>query len=274
MYRKCGAIVKAEATFKEILHPDSISWNSLLSTYVEQNRGEQAIRLCKQIQQQKSDIDEVTLICILQACSLMGGLETCRYIHFSVVSAGCDHNPSISVALVHGYGSCSSMLNAQAFFDELTEPNLVIWNAWLAGHASEGNHVSSLEVFELLQMNSLRADELTYTSLLSVCSHAGLVSTGLQCFFCMISNILTPDLRHFGALVDILGRAGDFKRAEDLVQGLPMPANSAIWLSLLGACRTHNNLQLAKEVFGNAVDASPNDAAAFVILSDIYALAG
>ena len=76
-----------------------------------------------------------------------------------------------------------------------------------------------LKLLKLLRMVSLRPDELTYTSLLSSCSHSGL-ETDLECFLFMGKDKVTPDLRHYGTLVDMLGRAGDFKKAENLLQEL------------------------------------------------------
>ena len=55
---------------------------------------------------------------------------------------------------------------------------------------------------------------------------------------------------------------------------MPIQANSAIWLSLLGACRIHNNLLLGKQAFDNAVKLQPKQTTAYIVMSNIFIDAG
>ena len=82
------------------------------------------------------------------------------------------------------------------------------------GHARKGNYVVSLKMLKLLKllrMVSLRPDELTYTSLLSSCSHSGL-ETDLECFLFMGKDKVTPDIRLYGTLVIYLVVQGISKK--------------------------------------------------------------
>lgn len=53
-----------------------------------------------------------------------------------------------------------------------------------------------------------------------------------------------------------------------------MQADLIIWLCVLCACRTHGNLELAKQAFDHAVNLQPKQALAYVMMSNIYADAG
>lgn len=85
---------------------------------------------------------------------------------------------------------------------------------------------------------------------------------------------LTPDLKHYSTLLDLLGRAGDFARVENLLQRMPSQADLATWLCLIGACRIHGNVELAKQAFDFAVNLQPNEAAPYILMSRIYIEAG
>ncbi|KAI3903478.1 hypothetical protein MKW98_032132 [Papaver atlanticum] len=45
-------------------------------------------------------------------------------------------------------------------------------------------------------------------------------------------------------MIDLLGRAGKLNEAEKLVDAMPFDPGSIGWAALLGACRTHGNVEL------------------------------
>ncbi|KAF9587735.1 hypothetical protein IFM89_004712 [Coptis chinensis] len=59
-----------------------------------------------------------------------------------------------------------------------------------------------------------------------------------------------------------------------LVQDLPMEPNAIILGTLLGACRMHNNVELAEKIIDQLVKLDPSNANNYSILSTIYAAAG
>eukprot|EP00250_Pteridium_aquilinum_P032610 c46229_g1_i1 orf=53-349(-) len=81
---------------------------------------------------------------------------------------------------------------------------------------------------------------------------------------------ITPKLKHFTCMVDLLGRAGNFRTLVDLLMRIPVQPDLNLWLCLLGACRIHGNVELAKMAFENAVDLQPTGTAAYVLMSNIY----
>lgn len=99
------------------------------------------------------------------------------------------------------------------------------------------------------QVYEVVPDAITLVAVLSACAHCGLVEEGLSIFESMSSNYqIDPDLRHYGCIVDLLGRAGMVERAYDIIENMPMEPNLAVLGSLLSGCRLHNNLELGKAV--------------------------
>ncbi|MCO5599711.1 hypothetical protein L7F22_053816 [Adiantum nelumboides] len=170
MYGKCGCIDEAEDVFNEMSMPDIVSWTALFSAYVEQGQGERALNLHREMQKQKmliNDVllmlswtamlsgfiekgqgeealnlyklmekegvllDDVALMCVLQACCLTGSLNVCKKVHSRIVCAGYDISESVAATLILAYGNCGSMGDAQAVFDNLSEPDIVSWSASL-----------------------------------------------------------------------------------------------------------------------------------------------
>eukprot|EP00250_Pteridium_aquilinum_P021965 c25273_g10_i1 orf=214-2037(+) len=136
MYGKCGTIVDAEELFKVLPHRDIVSWNVMLSAYVEQGEEEKAFLLYRQMAKESISLDHATLSCTLQACSSLGSLEICNQVHFDVVSGGYDLATSVTAPLLHAYANCASMVDAQAVWNELCDPDIISWTTCIAGYAA------------------------------------------------------------------------------------------------------------------------------------------
>ncbi|MCO5569472.1 hypothetical protein L7F22_023184 [Adiantum nelumboides] len=275
MYGKCGAIVEAEEAFYMLPYHDIVSWNVLVSVYVEQGDREKAFSLYKQMQEQSQAVDEVTLIYVLQACSEHGSLEFCEELHFHMVCMGQGKLSSLVATVIRAYGNCGCLLSAEACFEEIFSPDLVSWSVLLSGYAGEGNDPLALQLFARLSMARILPDNGIFASILTACSHSGLIFEGIECFESMTRDYYTtPKLMHYGAITDLFGRAGEFKRVSDMLIRMPMQPDLPIWWFLLGACRTHSNLELAEQAFGYAVALQPKQATAYILMSYVYATAG
>lgn len=75
-------------------------------------------------------------------------------------------------------------------------------------------------------------------------------------------------------MVDLLGRSGHVNEAMDLITGMPMEADAVVWGSLMGACRTHMNLEVAEIAAKKLVILEPRNAGPYILLSNIYASKG
>ena len=271
MYGKCGTFVEAESVFYGLSEYNTVSWNAMLSAYADQGQGEKALRLYQQFEKKHVVMNDVTTICILQACGEIGCLEMCQHLHFLITYAGYDSRIFVVSSLINAYGCCASMCDAWVVFLGLSIPSVAAWNSCISGYAGEGDYTRSFNLF--LEMHSTLnwPDGPTFTSLISACSHTGLVEKGVE-FFISISEMygMKPDLKHYVCMVDLLGRAGGLDMVENLLQSFPGKADISLWLCLLGACRAHGNVMLGKCAFDNAVKLQPEEAAPYVLMSNIY----
>ncbi|MCO5575705.1 hypothetical protein L7F22_029508 [Adiantum nelumboides] len=240
LYGKCGALEEAEGLFNILSVRNVVSWTAMLSAYVEQGQSIKALQLFKDLKEESVLVDVVVLLYVLQACSETGSLSTCKQLHFEIVN-----------------------------------PNLIIWNACCAGDAGDERFSTSLQMFERLELAGLLPDEVTYSAALSACSYVGNISLGVEIFVSMIRDRgIHPDLRHYGTMVDMLVRAGNFHGVENMLERMSTEADYALWFCLLNACRIHGNIVLAKRAFDRAVKLMPNSASPYIMLSNIYAEAG
>ncbi|CAL0330990.1 unnamed protein product [Lupinus luteus] len=95
-------------------------------------------------------------------------------------------------------------------------------------------------------------------------------------YFKMMRNLygITPQLQHYGCMVDLLGRAGLLDEARKMVEEMPMKPNSIVWGCLMGACEKHGNVDMVEWVAKHLQELEPWSDGSYVVLSNIYANKG
>lgn len=261
MYGKFRAIIEADSVFRALSVCDTVTWNAILGACRSSGQEEKTLQLYKRIQEENVTLDEVSYICIIQACGKAGNLETCKHVHFDVLSPGHDRHSAVATTLINAYGSCAAMIEAGIIFNNIPQPNVVSWNASIGGHAGEGNFKASLHMLELMNSALAKPNAISLTSILSVCSHSGLVVEGFRYFESMsVAHAIPPERTHFKLLIDLLGRADDFRRVELLLQRMPIPADSVIWWCVLDSCCTRGNFELGEQALGHVLSLQPKQA--------------
>ncbi|KAH7431951.1 hypothetical protein KP509_07G000400 [Ceratopteris richardii] len=275
MYIKCGALDIAKYTFDQLLIRDLVSWNTLVTGYVQHEHGEAALSSYERMQAEGLSPDIVTIACALKACSCLGASCKGKRIH-SVIEAHVskEEESVISIGLLILYASCGLIIEAHKFFDKLQIRDVAGWSALMEGYAQLGNHEMVLSLFEKMLTEGIAPDMVTFTIVLNACSHAGLLDKG-QMYFEFISKMygIIPTLDHHNCLVDLLSRAGHLKKASLIIEEMPMPVDLPTWHTLLGACHKWIDLDFGRWAFQNATQFYGMDAGTYVSIHNIYSAA-
>ena len=82
---------------------------------------------------------------------------------------------------------------------------------------------------------------------------------------------IVPRMEHYACMVDLLSRSGRLEEAYELLQSMPVEPHAGAWGALLGACKLHCNVELGELVANRLFLLEPQNAANYVLLSNIYA---
>ncbi|XP_021898574.1 pentatricopeptide repeat-containing protein At3g21470 [Carica papaya] len=274
-YCKRGNTKEARAIFDRIPYRNLVNWNSLISGYAQNGLCEKALGAFFEMQTDEFEPDEFTIASALSACAQLGQLRAGKEIHCMIYRRGIKFNQFIFNALLDMYAKGGDLINSRLIFDGMTERNTACWNAMISSFTVHGQTIEALEFFRTMEDANEKPDGITFLSLLSACAHGGFVEEGLEIFSKMEGKYgLAPNVKHYGCLVDILGRAGKLKEAYDVIKKMPMKPNDAVWVALLGACRIHVDMDMAEkileEVNRSDLKCSGNDSQ-FVLVSNVYA---
>ncbi|TYH61305.1 hypothetical protein ES332_D07G042600v1 [Gossypium tomentosum] len=276
MYSKCGDLDTASDLFKGLEQRDVISWNVMIGGYTHMSCHKEALGLFQRMLQSNIEPTDVTFLSILPACASLGALDLGKWIH-AYIDKNIQYSDNISIwtSLIDMYAKCGSIEAAQQVFNSMKHRSLASWNAMISGLAMHGLAEKALELFSRMTNEGYKPDNITFVGVLSACSHAGLLDLGRQYFSSMVQDYaISPDLQHYGCMVNLLGRAGLFDEAEALIQNMEMKPDGAIWGSLLGACRVHKRVELGESVAKHLFELEPENPGVYVLLSNIYAGAG
>eukprot|EP01018_Ginkgo_biloba_P013166 Gb_21057 [translate_table: standard] len=275
MYAKCGSIEKAREVFDKMNQRNVVSWTAMIAGYVQNEQSTEALQFFRQMQLAGVKPDQNTFASVLPACADLAALEQGMEIHDDIIQNGFASNVFVENALIDMYAKCGNIEKARYVFDKMHERNVISWTAMIAGYAMHGCGKEALKLFEEMQNSGVNPNHITFVCVLSACCHAGLVEEGLRYFDCMGQYYhITPTMRHYVCMVDLLGRAGRLDEAQDFIKKIPIEPDAMLWSCLLGACRIHNNVELGEYVAERLFELEPQNAAPYVLLSNIYATAG
>ncbi|KAG0469574.1 hypothetical protein HPP92_016274 [Vanilla planifolia] len=115
------------------------------------------------------------------------------------------------------YSKCGCVDKAYRVFCDMHERSVVTWSAMISGLARNGYGREAIDTFNEMIKEGIVPDGQVFTGVLSACSHSGLVNEGMKFLDAMrVDYGLSPNICHYGCVVDLLGRAG-FDRAYHLV---------------------------------------------------------
>ncbi|XP_057855760.2 pentatricopeptide repeat-containing protein At5g04780, mitochondrial [Cryptomeria japonica] len=275
MYAKCNRIEDARQVFNKMHDTEIVSSNAMIAGYVSNGEDEEALVIFRQVQRNGLSQNQFTLSSALSACSSLADMQEGIQVHSVAIKTGFQPHVFVGTALVDMYAKCGSIDDAYNVFDRMPERNVVAWNAMIKGYAQHGRGNETIQLFEQMQEALMKPNEITFICVLSACSHAGLVNEGRLYFDSMVRNYgITPNIRHYACMVDLLARGGHLQEAEDLINKMPFEPNAAIWGAILGACRIHGNMELAGRAAECLFKLEPHNAANHVLLSNTYAAAG
>ncbi|KAK2975442.1 hypothetical protein RJ640_017701, partial [Escallonia rubra] len=134
----------ARELFDEMPQRSVVSWNSMISGYAQNGLFKEAIKLFRDMQMGDTRPNYVTLVTVLPAISRLGALELGKWVHLYAERNRFGIDEVLGSALIDMYSKCGSI--------------------------------------DKMQQAGVGPSKVNYISVLTACSHAGLVQEGKSIF--------------------------------------------------------------------------------------------
>lgn len=248
-YSICAQLLEASIIFSVTNRQSTFLYNSLIRAFSSVDRFSDSLILFREMLRARKPLDRHTLPPVLKSCAGVPALRLGRNVHVLIFLNGFDTDVANLNSLVTMYSKGGDLVSAQKVFDEMSERNVVTWSAMMSGYGLYGRCEEVFELFERMVSDGVVPDGLTFTAVLTACSHGGLADKGKEYFKMMKDRFgLKPSLEHYTCMVDMLGRTGRVEEAETMVENMDAVPDDALWGALLAACKNHGKVEVAERL--------------------------
>ncbi|KAK6249967.1 hypothetical protein SCA6_003972 [Theobroma cacao] len=210
MYGECGSVCFAKKAFEQMLEPNVVAWNAIVT-----------------------------------ACFRCGDVKGARKM-FDMMPFT---NSTSSNVMLAGFAKAGEMELAKKMFWEMKVKDDVSWSTMIVGFAHNASFCEAFGYFRELRRVGLRTNEVSLTGVLSGCAQAGAFEFG-KIFHGYIEksgcNWITAVNN---ALVDMYARCGHVEMARLVFENMPYKKSVVSWTSMIEGLAMHGYAEEAIQVF-------------------------
>ncbi|XP_047060405.1 pentatricopeptide repeat-containing protein At3g13880-like isoform X1 [Lolium rigidum] len=208
----CGA----RRAFDAAEERDDVSWNSLVSGYVRAGARDEMLEVFALMRRRGMGLNSFALGSVIKCCSGSGDSvrDIAAAVHGCVVKAGLDSDMFLLSAMVDMYAKRGALAEAVALFKSVPDPNVVVFNAMIAGlcrdEAAVGKGVAreALSLYLEVQSRGTGPTEFTFPSIIRACNLAGDLEFGKQIHGQVLKHCFQGDDFVGSALIDLYLNSG------------------------------------------------------------------
>ncbi|KAL9664555.1 hypothetical protein QQ045_019960 [Rhodiola kirilowii] len=267
-FMRIGECEAAMKLFDEMSDRDVVTWNSVIGGCIKNLKVREGFMVFKEMMRLNVEPDGFTFASMMAGCSRLGVASHAEWIHSLIIDKGIQMNSILNSALIDMYSKCGRIEMAKGVFRSIQCDNVFVYNAMINGLAVHGLAMEAVHLLSQMKVEHVLPDAITFVGLLKACSHGGFVEEGHKYFYLMTREYsIQPQLEHYGAMVDLLGRAGLVEEAYRLIETMTIEPDVVIWRSLLSSCKTHKKPQLGELAVAKISQLKSGD---YVLLSNTY----
>ncbi|WOK95793.1 pentatricopeptide repeat-containing protein [Canna indica] len=221
-YNCCGQVDVARQIFDKMPQRDVVSWTSMISGYLQQNRLDEGFRLFGEMRKAGVEPNKITFMSLLSACGQSQALDKGCWLHSQITEYGWENDLDVGNSVVSMYAKCGSTTSAIDAFKNMPATNTATWNALIAGFVHSEHYKEALNMYQEMKSSDARPDEITTAAALSACAQLGDLQQGkLLHAFVEEDNMAVCDTFLGNALMNMYAKCGDLARAEAIFHELP-----------------------------------------------------
>ncbi|KAI3731784.1 hypothetical protein L1987_62973 [Smallanthus sonchifolius] len=270
-YVNSGFHDDAEIIFKNMTERDLTTWNLMVQAFAENGYFHQAIDLFLDLQNHEMKPDSMTIMGILPVANQMASVQMVKQCHGYVVRS-CFKDVQLKGAFLDAYSKCGNIKSACKLFESTRYKDLVMYTSMVGGYAIHGMGKEALQIYYKMVENGGKPDHVIITSILSACSHTGLVHEGLKIFNSLNAVYrIKPTMEQYACVVDLLARNGRINDAYSFITSMPVEPTANVWGPLLGACKNYHEVEMGSVAADHLLKMEANNMGNYVVMSNIYA---
>ncbi|KAJ8772902.1 hypothetical protein K2173_028079 [Erythroxylum novogranatense] len=244
VYAKCGAMTSARKVFDNLPKGSVVAWTSLLKGYVQNSESEVAVEVFVEMMESGSFPSYYTLGIALNACSSLSSIELGKQFHAFIVKYRIDQELSIGNALCSLYSKFGILKSAVKAFRRVRDKDVISWTAVISACVENGAAAMGLRFFIEMLNEDVKPNEVTLTTVLSLCCLIMSLGLGKQVHSLSIKLSYGSNRRLTNSIMYLYLKCRCIKEAEYLFSTMET-VNLVTWNALIAGYS--QAMELAKD---------------------------
>ncbi|XP_060188790.1 pentatricopeptide repeat-containing protein At4g31070, mitochondrial [Lycium barbarum] len=271
MYAKFGKTEDASQLFDKMPQRDTISWNSMISCYYSNGYLLESLELFKEMYIENFVPKPELIASVLSACVQTKNLRLGRAIHgLTIVDEKIESSVFLTTALVDFYWKCCEPDLAFRVFRGMEVKNEVSWTAMVSGCIAEEMYAKAIELFRVMQLENVKPNRVTLTSILPACAHLGALKYGKQIHGYAFRYGFDLDSKFSSAIVHMYSECGEALRAVKSIFDRSTKKDVVMWTAIITCySRNKSSCREAIRLFNEMqlTGTQPNDVTLLAVVS-------
>ncbi|KAI6679412.1 hypothetical protein NL676_033293 [Syzygium grande] len=277
-YAKSGLMEDAELVFDRMVERDAVTWNLLISGYVQNGHVETALETCNEMKLEHLRFDSVTLASLLSASAKTRDIRLGKEAHGYCIRNNLEDDVVVLSSIMEMYSACDRIESARDVFDFTRRRDLIMWNTLIAAYADLGASGEALKLFYQMQLEGVLPNLISWNSLILGFLRNGEVNKAKNFFSQMQSHGVRPNLLTWTTLISGLAQNGFGDEAVQIFQQMQeagIRPNIVCIVCVLSACRDVASLRLGRAIHAYVLRHNLTSSCKITTsLTDMYAKCG
>ncbi|XP_022142608.1 pentatricopeptide repeat-containing protein At4g21300 isoform X1 [Momordica charantia] len=248
MYSKCRCLQAARKLFDMMPQSDLVSWNGIISGYVQNGLMSEAEQLFRGMVSAGMKPDSITFASFLPCVTELFSLEHCKAIHGYIVRHAVVLDVFLKSALIDVYFKCRDVEMAQKILRQSSLVDTVVCTAMISGYVLNGMNIEALEAFRWLLQKRLKPTSVTFASVFPAFAGLAALNLGKELHCSIVKNRLDVKCHVGSAVLDMYAKCGRLDLACQVFNRMT-EKDAIFWNSMITSCSQNGRPGEAIDLF-------------------------
>ncbi|GKA87410.1 pentatricopeptide repeat-containing protein [Tanacetum coccineum] len=261
MYSRRCKVSLARVIFDRMRFKNVFAWTEMMSGYLQNGDPDETVLIFREMLRRRLEMNEVTLLTLLPACSLVGGLLGVEEVHEFSVKKGFANHTSLCNSLIDMYSKNGLLSYAVKVFDHgCFSKDAISWSSIISGYGLHGKGQEAVALYDKMLTSGIKPDAISVVGVLSACSRSGLVEKGLDVYDKAINVYgIEPTMEMCSCVVDLLGRSGQLDEALSFIKTMRLEPGPSVWGAFVSACMVHADHETRVLAYKALIEVEPEN---------------
>ncbi|KAL6506743.1 hypothetical protein OROHE_022575 [Orobanche hederae] len=235
LYCKCRDVDSAMIAFEEMPYRNIVSWNSMLSGLVHNEKHAESLEFFALMGKSGLDADEVTLVNLLLICKVLGDLHQCKLIHSRIIRRGFYSNELAVNSLIDTYAKCNQIDISWRLFCQIKRPDIVTWSTMISAFTHCGLPDEAISLYREMRLSQERPNPITLLNLLEACALSAEIGRSKCAHGIAIRMGLASHVAVGTSVLDMYSKCGAIEASRRAFDQISLK-NVVSWSAIIAAC--------------------------------------